>query len=133
MHFAWFCPCFLRLVLAIYLFCEASTRPSRRHVIWLDLFWSSMIERRADIFTAELLCLLRRAVVCYAAVFSVVTQRSSWGAGRSQESLEIEKLSRSIWYVSRRSVWLTKRTHDTWKVVKGMRSFNFDLIFDSDL
>ena len=25
-----------------------------------------------------------------------------------------------------------KRIHDTWKVVKGMRSFNFDLIFDSD-
>ena len=30
-------------------------------------------------------------------------------------------------------VWLTKRIHDTWKVVKGMSSFNFDLIFDSDL
>ena len=53
--------------------------------------------------------------------------------GRSQESLEIEKLSLSIWYGSRSSVWLTKRIHDTWKVVKGMSSFNFDLIFDSDL
>ena len=40
--------------------------------------------------------------------------------GRSQESLEIEKLSRSIWYGSRSSVWRTKRIHDTWKVVKGM-------------
>ena len=30
-------------------------------------------------------------------------------------------------------MWLTKRIHDTWKVVKGMSSFNFDLIFDSDL
>ena len=50
-----------------------------------------------------------------------------------KESLEIEKLSRSIWYGSRSSVWLTKRIHDTWKVVKGMSSFNFDLIFDSDL
>ena len=48
-------------------------------------------------------------------------------------SLEIEKLSLSIWYGSRSSVWLTKRIHDTWKVVKGMSSFNFDLIFDSDL
>ena len=53
--------------------------------------------------------------------------------GHSQESLEIEKLSLSIWYGSRSSVWLTKRIHDTWKVVKGMSSFNFDLIFDSDL
>ena len=53
--------------------------------------------------------------------------------GRSQESLETEKLSRSIWYGSRSSVWLTKRIHDTWKVVKGMSSFNFDLIFDSNL
>ena len=50
-----------------------------------------------------------------------------------KESLEIEKLSRSIWYGCRSSVWLTKRIHDTWKVVKGMSSFNFDLIFDSDL
>ena len=53
--------------------------------------------------------------------------------GRSQESLKIEKLSQSIWYGSRSSGWLTKRIHDTWKVVKGMSSFNFDLIFDSDL
>ena len=30
-------------------------------------------------------------------------------------------------------MWLTKRIHDTWKVVKGMSSFNFDLIFDSGL
>ena len=30
-------------------------------------------------------------------------------------------------------MWLTKRIHDTWKVVKGMNSFNFDLIYDSDL
>ena len=47
--------------------------------------------------------------------------------------LEIEKLSRSIWYGSRSSVWHKKRIHETWKVVKGMSSFNFDLIFDSDL
>ena len=47
--------------------------------------------------------------------------------------LEIEKLSRSIWYDSRSIVWLTKRIHDTRKVVKGMSSFNFDLIFYSDL
>ena len=31
------------------------------------------------------------------------------------------------------SVWLTKRIHDTWQVVKGMSSFKIDLIFDSDL
>ena len=48
--------------------------------------------------------------------------------GHSQESLEIEKLSRSIWYGSRSSVWITKRIRDTWKVVKGMSSFNFDLV-----
>ena len=30
-------------------------------------------------------------------------------------------------------MWYTKRVHDTWKVVKGMSLFNFDLIFDSDL
>ena len=30
-------------------------------------------------------------------------------------------------------MWLTKIIQDTWKVVKGMISFNFDLIFDSDL
>ena len=59
--------------------------------------------------------------------------RGRAAAGRSQESLQVEKLSRSIWYGSRRSVWFTKRIHDTWKVVKGMSSFNFDLIFDSDL
>ena len=53
--------------------------------------------------------------------------------GRSQESLEIEKLRLSIWYGSSSSVWLTRSIHDTWKVVKGMSSFNFDLIFDSDL
>ena len=53
--------------------------------------------------------------------------------GRSQESLEIEKLSRSIWYGSRSTVWLTKKIRDTLKVVKAMSSFNFDLIFDSDL
>ena len=53
--------------------------------------------------------------------------------GRSQESLEIEKLSRLIWYGSSSSVWHTKRMRDTWKVVKGMSSFNFDLIFNSDL
>ena len=53
--------------------------------------------------------------------------------GRSQESLEIEKLSRSIWYGSRSSVWRTKRIQGTWEVVKGMSSFDFDLIFDSDL
>ena len=52
--------------------------------------------------------------------------------GRSQESLEIEKLSSSIWYGSRSSAWLKKRIHDTWKLVKCMSSFNFDLIFDSD-
>ena len=28
---------------------------------------------------------------------------------------------------------LRKRIHDTWKVVKGTSSFNFTLIFDSDL
>ena len=33
--------------------------------------------------------------------------------GRSQESLETEKLSRSIWYGSRSSVWLAKRIQDT--------------------
>ena len=43
--------------------------------------------------------------------------------GRSQESLKIEKLSRSIWYGSWSSVWLTKRIHDSWKVVKGMHEF----------
>ena len=26
-----------------------------------------------------------------------------------------------------------EKIHDTWKVVKGMSSLNFDLIFDSDL
>ena len=30
-------------------------------------------------------------------------------------------------------MWLTKRIRDTWKVVKGMSSFNFDFIFDSYL
>ena len=59
-------------------------------------------------------------------------RRGRMATGRSQESSEIEKLSRSIWYGSRSSVWLTKRIHDTWKVVKGISSFNFDLIFDSD-
>ena len=58
-------------------------------------------------------------------------------AVRQQDVLKrlwrIEKLSRSICYGSRSSVWLTKRIHDIWKVVKGMSSFNFDLIFDSDL
>ena len=53
--------------------------------------------------------------------------------GRSQESLEIEKLNLSNWYGSRSSVWHTKRIHEPWKVVNGMSSFNFDLIFDSDL
>ena len=53
---------------------------------------------------------------------------------RSQESLEKEKLSRWIWYNGCRScVWLTKRIHHTWKVVKGMSLFNSDLIYDSDL
>ena len=37
----------------------------------------------------------------------------SYPTGRSQESLEIEKLSRSIWYGSRSSVWLTKRSDTT--------------------
>ena len=59
--------------------------------------------------------------------------RGHLATGRSQESLEVEKLSLSIWYGSRSSVLLTKRIHDTWKVVKGMSSFSFDLIFDSDL
>ena len=56
-------------------------------------------------------------------------------AVRQQDVLKslLEKLSRSIWYGSRSSVWHTKRIHETWKVVKGMSSFNFDLIFDSDL
>ena len=58
-------------------------------------------------------------------------------AVRQQDVLKslwrFEKLSLSIWYGSRSSVWLTKRIHDTWKVVKGMSSFNFDLIFNSDL
>ena len=48
--------------------------------------------------------------------------------GRSQESLEIEKLGRSICYGSKSRVWITKRTHHTWKVVKGMSLFNSDLI-----
>ena len=53
---------------------------------------------------------------------------------RSQESLEKEKLSRWIWYNGSRScVWLTKRIHHTWKVVKGMRLLNSDLIYDSNL
>ena len=30
-------------------------------------------------------------------------------------------------------VWLTKRIHHTWKVVKGVSLFNSDLIYDSDL
>ena len=30
-------------------------------------------------------------------------------------------------------MWRTKRIQGTWEVVKGMSSFNFDLIFDSDL
>ena len=50
---------------------------------------------------------------------------------RSQESLEKEKLSRWIWF--QECVWLTKRIHHTWKVVKGMSLFNSDLIYDSDL
>ena len=29
-------------------------------------------------------------------------------------------------------MWFTKRIHDTWKVVKGLSSFNFDLTFDSE-
>ena len=53
--------------------------------------------------------------------------------GRSQESLEIEKLSRSIWFVSRSCVWLMKRIHHTCKVGKGKSLFNSDLIYDSDL
>ena len=52
-----------------------------------------------------------------------VQKRGRPATGRSQESLEIEELSRSIWYGSRSSVWLTKRIHDTWKVVKGMIKF----------
>ena len=32
-----------------------------------------------------------------------------------------------------RSVWFTKRLQHTWKVVKGMCSFNSDLIYDSEL
>ena len=51
----------------------------------------------------------------------------------SQESLEIEKFFRSIWYGSWSCVWLTKRIHHTWKVVKGIDLFNSDLIYDSDL
>ena len=48
-------------------------------------------------------------------------RRASWPpvTGRSQEALEIEKLSLWIWYGSRSSVWHTKRIHDTWKVVGG--------------
>ena len=42
-----------------------------------------------------------------------------------KKSLEIEKLSLSMWYGSRSSVWHTKRIHDTWN--------NFDSIFDSHL
>ena len=59
--------------------------------------------------------------------------RGRLATGRSQDSLEIEKLSLSIWYSSKSSVWLTKSIRDTWKVVKGISSFNFDSIFDSDL
>ena len=53
--------------------------------------------------------------------------------GRSQESLEIDKLSRSISFISRSCVWLTKRIHHTWKVVKGMSLFNSDSIYDPNL
>ena len=59
--------------------------------------------------------------------------RGRLATGRSQQSLGKEMLSRSIWYVSRSCVWLTKRIHHTWKVVKGVSLFNSDLIYDSDL
>ena len=57
------------------------------------------------------------AIELAAAVFGkrLEEHRGRPATGRSQEFL------------------LTTRIHDTWKVVKGMSSFNFDLIFDSDL
>ena len=60
-------------------------------------------------------------------------RRGRTATGRSHESLEIEKLSRSIWYGSRSCVWLIRKEliHHTWKVVKGMSLFNSDLIYDS--
>ena len=60
-------------------------------------------------------------------------RRGRPAAGHSQESLEIEKRSRSIWYGPRSCVWVTKRTHHTWKVVKGMSLFNSDSIYDPNL
>ena len=60
-------------------------------------------------------------------------RRGRPAAGPSQESLEIEKLSRSISYGPRSFVWLTKRIHHTWKVVKGMSLFNSDSIYDPNL
>ena len=60
-------------------------------------------------------------------------RRGRPATGRSQESLETEKLSRSIWYGSRSSVWFTKRIDHTWKVVKGMCLFNSDLTYNYTL
>ena len=60
-------------------------------------------------------------------------RRGRPAAGRSQEALKIEKLSRSIWYGPRSCVWVTKRIHHTWKVVKGMSLFNSDSIYDPNL
>ena len=55
---------------------------------------------------------------------------------KSRRLLAVVSLSCGVGETTARrvsSVWITKRIHDTWKVVKGMSSLNFDLIFDSDL
>ena len=60
-------------------------------------------------------------------------RRGRPATGRSQESLEIEKLNRLIWYGSRGCVWHTKRKNHTWKVVKGISLFNSNSIYDFEL
>ncbi len=60
-------------------------------------------------------------------------RRGRPATGRSQESLEIEKLNRSIWSGARSRVWMTKRIHNTWKFLKGMSLFNSDNDFAAHL
>ena len=56
-------------------------------------------------------------------------RRGRPSTGRSEESLEAERLYRSVWWGSRSRIWLTKRIHQTWKFLKGMSLLNTDLDF----
>ena len=64
---------------------------------------------------------------------SMQLRRGRPATGHSAESLALQKLNKELWRGVRSRIWLSKRVHLTWKVLKGTNVFNTDSDFTAHL